>query len=100
MGSVGGEHQRALPGSGGERRRTGGTGGLADAPLAGEQDDPDAHGSGSAQPSASTRFFRPFNAVSMMTFSALRRSMPIIGMLSSTASRYVTSVPPLLGRSS
>ena len=42
---------------------------------------------GSAQPSASTRFFRPFNAVSMMTFSALRRSMPIIGMLTSTANR-------------
>ena len=33
----------------------------------------------------STRRFRPFSAVSMITFSALRRSMPIIGMLRSTA---------------
>ena len=39
------------------------------------------------QASDSTRFFRPFSAVSMMTFSALRRSMPIIGIEMSTASR-------------
>ena len=37
--------------------------------------------------SDSTRFLRPFSAVSMMTFSPLRLSMPIIGMVTSTASR-------------
>ena len=81
---VGGEHQRALPGASGEGRRTGRRGGLADAALAGEQDDP--HGT-ARQPSDSTRFLRPLSAVSMMTFSALRLSMPIIGMEMSTASR-------------
>ena len=76
------------PRAGGERGRAGGGGGLADPALAGEQDDAHAHGRlPRAQPSDSTRFFRPLSAVSMMTFSALRRSMPIIGMLRSTASR-------------
>ena len=32
----------------------------------------------------STRFFRPLSAPSMIVFSALRRNMPIIGMLTST----------------
>ena len=85
---VRGEHQGAVPGARGERGRAGGAGGLADPALAGEQDDANGHGQlQRAQRSDSTRFFRPFSAVSMMTFSALRRSMPIIGMLRSTASR-------------
>ena len=83
---VGGQHQGAAPRRGGEGRRTGRGGGLADSAFAGEQED--AHGHESpGQPSDSTRFFSPFSAVSMMIFSALRRSMPIIGMLRSTASR-------------
>ena len=62
---------------------------LADAALSREQHDP--HGR-RLLVSASTRRFSPLSAVSMITFSALRRSMPIIGMLRSTASGYVTSV--------
>ena len=72
---VGGEDEGALAGPGGERRRTGRAGGLPDPALAGEQDDANAHGSASSiarQRNDSTRFFRPFRAVSMMTFSALR----------------------------
>ncbi len=63
-------HQGPLPGARGERRRPGGGGGLADPALAGEQDD--AHDGDARSASDSTRFFRPFSAVSMMTFSALR----------------------------
>ena len=40
-----------------------------------------------AQPSDSTRFFRPLSAVSMRIFSPLRLSMPISGMETSSASR-------------
>ena len=39
------------------------------------------------RPQPSTRFLSSFRAVSMMTFSALRLSMPSIGILRSTASR-------------
>ena len=90
-------HQRlaSRPRQGGGGGR--GQGGLPDPALAGEQHDPHPTsvaartpvavpgGPGSTQP-CSTRRLRPFNAVSMMTFSALRGSMPIIGMLRSTAS--------------
>ena len=41
---VGGEHQRAVAGTGGERGRAGSAGGLADPALAGEQDDANGHG--------------------------------------------------------
>ena len=81
---VGRHDQGPPPGTRGERRRTGGGGGLADPALAGEEDD--AHEVTPAQRD-STRFFRPFSAVSMMTFSALRLSIPIIGIDTSTASR-------------
>ena len=47
----------------------------------------------------STRFFSSFRAVSMIVFSALRRSMPSIGILTSTLSVYVTSVPAASVRS-
>src|SRR5690348_8532888 len=50
--------------------------------------------------SDSTRRFRPLSALSMMTFSAFRFSMPIMGMAMSTARRYVTSVWPLPWESS
>src|SRR5699024_5324031 len=40
----------------------------------------------------STRVFRPFRAVSIMTFSALRRNSPSIGIDNSTDSWYVTWV--------
>ena len=46
----------------------------------------------------STRFFSPASARSMMTFSALRLIMPSIGILTSTVSRYVTSVAAGAGR--
>jgi arsenite-transporting ATPase len=42
---------------------------------------------GAGQAPDSTRFLSPLSAVSMMTFSALRLSMPIIGMFTSTARR-------------
>ena len=53
--------------------------GLADTALAGEEDGPQG------QPSDSTRLLSPRSAVSMMTFSAFRFSIPIIGMATSTA---------------
>ena len=91
---IGGQHQGAQPGAPGQHRSAGGRRGLADAPLAGEQQNPHpvtlvacARADRARQPTDSTRFFRPLSAVSMMTFSALRRSMPIIGMETSTASR-------------
>ena len=79
VGRIRREDERPMAGSGCGGRRTRRRGGLADAALAGEEDDPQR------QPSDSTRFFSPFSAVSMMTFSALRFSIPIIGMEMSTA---------------
>ena len=59
--------------------------GLAGAALADEEFDPRPLRCGrAAQPS--TLFFSSFNAVSVMTFSALRLNMPIIGMVRSTVS--------------
>ena len=86
----------ADPGAG--RARSSGRACIAGAQLAGEQSrsaaassatDPAARRGraprGSRQPS--TRFFSSFRAVSMMAFSALRLSIPIIGIFRVTASR-------------
>ena len=82
------QHERAVPGVRRGDRRTGRRRGLADPALAGEEDDPhSALWLPVRQERDSTRFLSPFSAVSMMTFSALRLSMPIIGMEMSTASR-------------
>jgi hypothetical protein len=58
---------------------------------------PVRHSSDLAPPAgpASTRFFNSLSAVSITTFSALRLSMPSIGIARSTARLYVTSVAPL-----
>ena len=85
---VGRDDQRLAPGP----REVGGRGRgerrLADPALAREQHDPHRERNallcGQAVPS--TRRLSPLSAVSMITFSALRRSMPIIGMFRSTAS--------------
>ena len=80
---VGAEHQGAASAQRTERRRAGGGGGLADTTLAREQEN--AHRP-AAQAKDSTRRLRPLRAVSMMTRSPLRLSMPIIGMAMSTLS--------------
>ncbi len=48
---------------------------------------------GHCTPRLSARFFSSLSAVSIIILSALRLSIPIIGILTSTASSYVTSVP-------
>ncbi len=73
-----------LGGGGGGQRR------LADAALAGEEQD-------ARHPAFSTRRLSSLRAVSMIIFSALRRKRPIIGTTSCTDSVYVTSVLPPLG---
>ena len=85
---VGGQDERPEPAGGGERGRAGGDGRLADTALAGEEDDAHARAPlpGDQAPD-STRFLRPFNAVSIRIFSPLRFSMPISGMETSRASR-------------
>ncbi len=79
VGGVRREHERAVAGRGGERRGTGRDRGLADAALPGEEEDP--------HDVSSTRFFSPLSAVSMRIFSPLRLSMPMSGMVTSSASR-------------
>jgi hypothetical protein len=93
VGRVRGDGQRLAAGPremGGRRR---GEGGLADPTLAREQHHPHRTRVNAAripwwcgQAAPSTRRLRPLSAVSMITFSALRRSIPIIGMFRSTAS--------------
>lgn len=62
-----------------------GDGGLAR--TAGSDDERDPRGGlGNAIAQPSTRFFNSFNAVSVMTFSALRLNKPIMGMARSTVS--------------
>ena len=83
---IGRQDQGAVSLRGRQRRRTGGDGGLADAALAGEQEN--SHGPLTpAQPRDSTRFFSPFSAVSIRIFSPLRLSMPMSGIETSSASR-------------
>jgi hypothetical protein len=81
---VGGQHEGAVPGRGTGARGGGGEGRLPHAALAGEQQDPHAR---TARQSDSTRFLRPFSAASIRIFSPLRLSMPINGMVTSSASR-------------
>ena len=77
---VGRHDQRPQARAGGPDRGGGGGRRLADAALAGHEDDA-CHGGG--QPSA--RFLSSVRARLMMCFSALRFSRPIIGMVSSTS---------------
>ena len=79
VGGVRGEHERPVPGARSQDGRASSRRGLADTALAGEEDGPQG------QPSDSTRLLSPRSAVSMMTFSAFRFSIPIIGMATSTA---------------
>ncbi len=81
---VGGEQQGPAALAGGVQR---GGGGDQRRAVTADQDRPEGH-------CPSTRFFNPASARSMMTFSALRLIMPSIGIFTSTASWYVTSVPP------
>ena len=85
VGGIGREHERAVPGRGGEGGRPRGERRLADAALAGEQEDP--HGRRAGQGSDSTRCLSPFSAVSMRIFSPLRLIIPMSGIETSRASR-------------
>ena len=90
VGRVGRHDQGLDAGPGGPDSGGGGGRGLSDPALAGEEDD--AHAANQptvreSRPQPSTRFFSSLSAVSMMTFSALRLSIPSIGTLTSTASR-------------
>ncbi len=101
---VGGQHQGPVTGRRGQGRGAGGHGGLAHPALAGEEHDARrGHGSsgsgawcgrvrGGRQERDSTRCLSPLSAVSIRIFSPLRFIRPIIGIATSRASRYVTSV--------
>ena len=80
VGGIRRHDERAQAGTGGADRGGGGGRRLADAALAGDEDDA---GHGGAQ--ASTRFLSSARAVLMMCFSALRLSIPIIGIVRSTS---------------
>ena len=84
VGGIGRQHERPVPGRRGGTRGGRGERRLPDAALAGEEEDPHP---GPGCQSDSTRFLRPFSAVSMRIFSPLRLSMPISGMLTSRARR-------------
>ena len=84
VGGIGRQHERPVAGRRAGARRGGGQGRLPHAALAGEQQDPHARTAGQSD---STRFLRPFSAASMRIFSPLRLSIPINGMLTSSASR-------------
>ena len=80
-----GEDQDTMTAGGGSDGHRRGRGRLAHAPLAGDEQDSSAAGRFGHAFIDSTRFFNSLSAVSMMTFSALRFSMPIMGILRSTS---------------
>ena len=81
-----GRHDQSLDSRTGRLYRGGrGRRRLTDTTLAGKEHD--SHEMSERRPKISARFFSSFSAVSMMTFSALRLSIPSMGILTSTASR-------------
>ena len=86
---VGRHHQRLDARPRRSDRRGRGRGCLADTTLAREEQYPRVQRD-------STRFLSSFRAVSMMTRSALRLSIPSTGIFKSTSRLYSTSVPASL----
>ncbi len=96
MGLIDRGDQHPLPGLYRRDGRRAGQCRLTDSALADEQFEPGRDGCpavrGPGQPS--TRFLSSLRAVSVITFSALRLNIPIIGMVRSTVSSYTTWVVP------